>query len=63
MNGLGKKKVNEKHKIKKSGNQSPNSSNELKTGTLITEPPVKKKRSKRGPSIKSKRRRRIKKTK
>ena len=63
MNGLGKKKVNEKHKIKKSGNQSPNSSNELKTGILITEPPVKKKGVKEDPQLKEKEEEELKKQK
>jgi hypothetical protein len=45
MNGLGKKKSNEKRKTKKIS-QSPNSNGEAKSGVLITEPPVKKREEK-----------------
>ena len=54
MNGLGKRKLKGKSKDKKSASQSPNKNDELKSGTLITEPPVKQKEVKEDPELKAK---------
>lgn len=54
MNGLGKRKDNEKKKKKKSANQSPDGKDENKAKTLITEPSPKKKGDKEDPELKAK---------